>query len=136
MTRFLASIAAVDELPPVLKGGADLIDVKDPATGALGAADLDTIRAIVTAVAGRRWVSATLGDLPMEPVVLVRAARRTASDGTFTLPSTPTATILPLCTTTTPIAISGPAIGITRAPTKAWGLSWAGASDAAARRTV
>ncbi len=81
MTRFLASIAAVDELPPVLKGGADLIDVKDPATGALGAADHDTIRAIVMTVAGRRGVSATLGDLPMEPVVLARAARRTASAG-------------------------------------------------------
>jgi len=26
MTRFLASIATVHELPPVLKGGADLID--------------------------------------------------------------------------------------------------------------
>jgi uncharacterized protein (UPF0264 family) len=81
VTRFLASIAAVDELPAALEGGADLIDVKDPATGALGAADLDTIRAIVTEVRGRRPVSATLGDLPMRPERLVSAARRTAAAG-------------------------------------------------------
>lgn len=81
MTRFLASIAAVHELPPVLKGGADLIDVKDPTTGALGAADLDTIGAIVRAVAGQRRVSATLGDLAMEPASLVKATRRTAATG-------------------------------------------------------
>ncbi|MDF2763792.1 MAG: hypothetical protein K0S81_786 [Rhodospirillales bacterium] len=81
MTRFLASIASVEELPAVLEGGADLIDVKDPGTGALGAANLDTIRSIVRDVAGRRPVSATLGDLPMDPALLVASARRTAAAG-------------------------------------------------------
>ncbi len=79
MTRFLASITTPEELPAALAGGADLVDVKDPSTGALGAASLDTIRAVVTAVAGRRPVSATLGDLPMEPALLVKAAQRTAA---------------------------------------------------------
>jgi uncharacterized protein (UPF0264 family) len=81
VTRFLASIASVEELPAALEGGADLIDVKDPTAGALGAADLETIRAIVTEVDGRRLVSATLGDLSMEPELLVGAARRTAASG-------------------------------------------------------
>jgi (5-formylfuran-3-yl)methyl phosphate synthase len=81
VTRFLASIASVEELPAALDGGADLIDVKDPSSGALGAADLATIRAIVTEVAGRKPVSATLGDLPMQPEPLVSAARRTAGAG-------------------------------------------------------
>lgn len=81
MTRFLASIASVEELPAALEGGADLIDVKDPATGALGATDLKTIRAIVADVRGRKPVSATLGDLPMQPERLVSAARRTAAAG-------------------------------------------------------
>jgi uncharacterized protein (UPF0264 family) len=81
VTRFLASIASVEELPAVLDGGADLIDVKDPATGALGAADLDTIGGIVTKVGGRKPVSATLGDLAMEPELLVGAARNTAAAG-------------------------------------------------------
>ena len=81
MTRFLASISRFEELPPVLEGGADLVDVKDPTSGALGAAPLDTIRAIVRAVAGRKPVSATLGDLPMQPELLVAEARRTAASG-------------------------------------------------------
>lgn len=81
MTGFLASIASVEELAAVLEGGADLIDVKDPAAGALGAADLRTIHAIVAEVRGRKPVSATLGDLPMQPEMLVSAARRTAAAG-------------------------------------------------------
>jgi (5-formylfuran-3-yl)methyl phosphate synthase len=81
MSRFLASIASLDELPAALDGGADLIDVKDPASGALGAAPLEAIRGVVARVAGRRPVSATLGDLPMRPDELVPAARRTAATG-------------------------------------------------------
>ena len=81
MTQFLASIGHLGELPAVLEGGADLIDVKDPAAGALGAAPLSAIRSIVATVGGRRPVSATLGDLPMTPAVLAEAARRTAAAG-------------------------------------------------------
>jgi uncharacterized protein (UPF0264 family) len=81
MTRFLASIASVEELPAALEGGADLIDVKDPATGALGAATLETIHSIVARVGRRQPVSATLGDLPMQPELLVGAARNTAAAG-------------------------------------------------------
>ena len=62
-------------------GAADLIDVKDPAAGALGAAPLATIRSIVAAVGGRHPVSATLGDLPMVPALLADAARQTHAAG-------------------------------------------------------
>lgn len=81
MTGFLVSIASTEELPAALLGGADLIDVKDPSTGALGAARPEIVRAVATAVAGRRPVSATLGDLPMCPELLAEAARRTAAAG-------------------------------------------------------
>jgi (5-formylfuran-3-yl)methyl phosphate synthase len=81
LTCFLASIASVEELAAAIDGGADLIDAKDPATGVLGAADINTICAIVAEVRGRKAVSATLGDLAMEPALLVDAARRTASAG-------------------------------------------------------
>ncbi len=81
MTGFLASIASLEELTPALEGGADLIDVKNPSTGALGAARIETVRAVVAAAGGRRPVSATLGDLPMEAPLLVEAARRTAAAG-------------------------------------------------------
>ncbi|HXV24902.1 MAG TPA: (5-formylfuran-3-yl)methyl phosphate synthase [Alphaproteobacteria bacterium] len=81
MTGFLASIASSEELTPVLEGGADLIDVKDPSMGALGAASGETVRTVVEAVAGQRRVSATLGDLPMEASLLADAARRTTAAG-------------------------------------------------------
>jgi len=81
VTRLLASIARADEVEAALGGGADLVDVKDPAAGALGAAPEATIREIVTLVAGRRPVSATVGDLPLDATVLAHAARRTARCG-------------------------------------------------------
>ncbi len=49
-----------------LAGGADLIDVKEPARGPLGRADDAVIAAIVRCVAGRRPVSAALGEFGAE----------------------------------------------------------------------
>ena len=56
----LASVTSVAEAEAALAAGADLIDLKEPARGALGALDLDTVVAIVAAVGGRRPVSATV----------------------------------------------------------------------------
>lgn len=77
----LASVADLREIGTALALGADLIDLKDPAGGALGAWPLGTLPAAVAKVAGRRPVSATVGDLPMEPDLLVAAARRAAAAG-------------------------------------------------------
>jgi (5-formylfuran-3-yl)methyl phosphate synthase len=74
MTLFLASVAATDEAEVVLARGADIIDAKNAAAGALGALQPSTVRAIVAAVAGKRPVSAVTGDLPMNPDALVSAA--------------------------------------------------------------
>ena len=65
MTLFLASVRDEAEAETALLARADIIDLKDPAQGALGALDLDTTRRIVSVVAGRVPVSATIGDLPM-----------------------------------------------------------------------
>lgn len=81
MTGLLASIARTEEIHAALAGGADIVDVKDPARGALGAAPEATIREIVARVAGRRPVSATVGDLPLDPALLASVARRTARCG-------------------------------------------------------
>lgn len=81
MTRMLASVTNVDEALAVLEGGADFIDLKNPAQGALGALPIETIREIVAAVAGRKPVSATIGDLPMLPDLLVEQVRKTAGAG-------------------------------------------------------
>ncbi len=62
MTALLVSVRSAAEARTALAGGAALIDVKEPARGALGRADDDVIREIVVAVAGRQPVSAALGE--------------------------------------------------------------------------
>jgi len=67
MALFLASVRDPAEAEIALRARADIIDLKDPAKGALGAVARHTSAAIVSAVAGRSLVSATIGDLPLEP---------------------------------------------------------------------
>lgn len=81
MTDVLASVMSADEAELVLAAGADLIDLKDPSAGALGALPEETIRAIVEQVSGRRLVSATVGDLPMEPATIAAAVERAGATG-------------------------------------------------------
>jgi uncharacterized protein (UPF0264 family) len=69
------------EAGTALLARADIIDVKDPAQGALGAVDLATTRNIVDAAAGHAPVSATIGDLPMQPGPIHDAAIERADCG-------------------------------------------------------
>ncbi|CCB64846.1 MULTISPECIES: (5-formylfuran-3-yl)methyl phosphate synthase [unclassified Hyphomicrobium] len=78
---FLASVTTAGEAEIALAGGADIIDCKDPAAGALGALSAATVREIVAGVGGRLPVSATIGDLPPEPDVLTNAASDMAATG-------------------------------------------------------
>ena len=75
----LASVADLTELELALAGGVDVLDLKDPLAGALGAWPLPELRAAVRLAAGRVPVSATVGDLPPEPPALAAAARATAA---------------------------------------------------------
>lgn len=81
MTGFLASVTSAAEAEIVLASGADIIDLKDPYSGALGALPSPIIEDAVRAVAGRRTVSATAGDLPMEPRLVADAVARIAGFG-------------------------------------------------------
>jgi (5-formylfuran-3-yl)methyl phosphate synthase len=81
MTKFLASVANAAEAALALGAGSDLIDVKNPIAGALGAAPLEEIRVIASLVQKRAPVSATIGDLPMDPDRIVAAVRATAATG-------------------------------------------------------
>lgn len=81
MTRMLASVCSLEEAQLALAGGADIVDLKDPARGALGALTEPQVRAIVNQVRRRRPVSATVGDLPMDPATLVARVRRMAVTG-------------------------------------------------------
>ena len=67
--KLLISIRSVDEALLVASSGADLIDLKEPADGALGGLPLATVRAIVDALrrqGTRLPISATIGDVPMD----------------------------------------------------------------------
>jgi uncharacterized protein (UPF0264 family) len=61
-TGLLVSVRSADEADAALEGGADLIDVKEPARGALGMAEAEVAAAVVERVAGRTPVSAALGE--------------------------------------------------------------------------
>ncbi len=62
MTQLLVSVRSAEEARSALEGGASVIDVKEPARGALGRADDAVIAAIVAEIDGRRPVSAALGE--------------------------------------------------------------------------
>lgn len=61
--QLLVSVRSAREAEAALAGGADVIDVKEPGRGPLGRADDAVLRAVLVAVAGRRPVSAALGEL-------------------------------------------------------------------------
>ncbi len=81
VTRLLASVMSAAEAALALDGGADIIDLKNPAAGALGALPPAVLGACVAAVGGRRPVSATVGDLPLDPPRVAEAVARTAATG-------------------------------------------------------
>lgn len=60
--KLLVSVRDAIDASAALAGGADIIDAKEPASGALGAVDLATFQHIVAAVANARPVTAALGD--------------------------------------------------------------------------
>src|SRR3989449_9585287 len=64
--HLLISVAGPAEARAALRGGADVIDAKDPRRGALGPVSLQRLAAIRAAVAGARPLSAAVGDAPSE----------------------------------------------------------------------
>ncbi len=81
----LASVATLAEMDCALAGGADIVDLKDPARGALGAwavPDLQAAMARWQALPpGRPLLSATVGDHPPVPEVLAQAVRIVGATG-------------------------------------------------------
>ncbi len=75
-TQLLISVTSIAEAKIALDNGADIIDVKDPSTGALGALATPQIKAIVSFVheqnpINKKTTSATIGDIPMQPQLLL-----------------------------------------------------------------
>ncbi len=63
MTKLIVSVRNAAEAALAANAGANLIDVKEPLRGALGAADVETIDQIATLLEGRLPMSAALGEL-------------------------------------------------------------------------
>ncbi len=85
MTLMLASVANAEEAAVVARGGADIVDFKDPTRGAIGAVAFEVAAAGVRAVAGLARTSATLGDPPYESEALAARARGLKDAGVETL---------------------------------------------------
>jgi dihydroneopterin aldolase len=113
MTLMLASVRSREEAEIALSRGADIIDCKDPARGALGALPLPRIADIVAVVNGRRPVSAVV-ELPHDVSHALRAFEDVVATGVeyvkFALPVTPDAeeiitTLAPLSTRARLVAV-------------------------------
>ena len=81
MTGMLASVNSVAEALLVLSAEVDIIDLKQPALGALGALNTDAVKEIVAGIDGRCPVSATIGDLPMQPDPVFNAVKAMTETG-------------------------------------------------------
>lgn len=79
--RLLVSVAREEEVGAAVSGGADIIDVKNPAEGGLGAAEPARIGRIRAATAAGVPVSAAIGDAPMLPGTMALAALGAATCG-------------------------------------------------------
>jgi hypothetical protein len=79
--RLLVSVVSSDEARRALAGGAEIIDVKDPSEGALGAPSPRVLAEVVREVNGAAPVSVALGDLPNLPHTAALAARGAALSG-------------------------------------------------------
>jgi uncharacterized protein (UPF0264 family) len=81
MMRMLASVTSLDEARTVARHGVDIIDLKNPQEGALGALPIGTVRAIVDELKGHTPLSATVGDLPMQPEHILAVVEAVAATG-------------------------------------------------------
>lgn len=80
MTALLASVRSFEEAEIALAAGVDILDLKEPAAGALGAVPTEVVARISAHVDGRLPVSATVGDL-LWPEEISTAVARTAAAG-------------------------------------------------------
>jgi len=79
--KLLISVTTTSEVPAAVQGGADIIDVKNPAEGALGASPPSVICSVREATPDHLPVSAALGDVPNLPGTISLAALGAADCG-------------------------------------------------------
>lgn len=79
--RLLVSVVDADEARLAVDAGVDIVDVKNPAEGALGAPAPGVLKRVREVVPLERPLSAALGDLPGLPGTAALAALGAASSG-------------------------------------------------------
>jgi uncharacterized protein (UPF0264 family) len=79
--RLLVSVVDVDEARAAATAGADIVDVKNPAEGSLGAPPPAVIKGVRAAVPAELPVSAAIGDMPNLPGTAALAALGAARSG-------------------------------------------------------
>lgn len=78
MTGMLASVKNLHEAELVLSANVDIIDLKQPEFGALGALSVESVAEIVKNIDKKCFVSATVGDLPMNAEIIFNAVSNMA----------------------------------------------------------
>ncbi len=81
MTGMLASVRNLAEAKMVYNNGAEIIDLKEPNDGALGAVPLQEIHSVVDDLWEKCVVSATIGDLPADSNMINNKVNQTAETG-------------------------------------------------------
>ncbi len=81
MTKWLASVQSIEEAKTLIPSLPDILDIKNPLEGALGALDITTVASIVGLVSKQCQTSATIGDLPMKAELINLAVRSNGSIG-------------------------------------------------------
>jgi uncharacterized protein (UPF0264 family) len=81
MSKMLASVNCLEEAIMAEQANVDIIDLKQPALGALGALETDLVATIVNSPQLTKAISATVGDLPMQADVIFDAVEKMAATG-------------------------------------------------------
>ncbi|MDF9391906.1 MULTISPECIES: (5-formylfuran-3-yl)methyl phosphate synthase [Methylococcus] len=81
MSGMLASVRNLAEARIAREAGVDIVDLKAPERGSLGALPAEEVGLIVAEMHGTVPVSATIGDLPLDPDPICRAVLAMAAAG-------------------------------------------------------
>ena len=82
--KLMVSVLSAEEAHEAIEGGAEILDIKNPAEGSLGAQPPQVIREVKKFGAGRVEISAAIGDMPNLPGTAALAALGAASCGVLT----------------------------------------------------
>lgn len=79
MTGMLASVMSLEEADIVVNADVDVLDLKQPEYGVLGALEEEIIQSIVARYSGVVTISATIGDIPFDHEQIKQAIHRIKS---------------------------------------------------------